>query len=189
MKAGLISDIHGSQGTSSAYMTVWQHILQQRGYEVMPCFLDSLCPAAYQTTPFDKETTHHHFVHNGGIEAATLALRALLVCNPVDLLLGFSLGGFLACQVRDTLPAEASIVCISATRLRLLGHTLPGDCPIHMVFGQDDPFRPERAPALGGTCHDYLIAQAGHEVYLTPERCSFVLDALPSARYRAPADD
>ncbi len=178
MKAGLISDIYASHGTSPAYMTAWHRILQQRGYEVTPYFLDSLCPAAYRAKPFERETTHRHFVNHGGIAEATLALRALLAGDPVDLLLGFSLGGFLACQVRDALPAGASIVCISATRLRLVEHSLPGECPIHMVFGQDDPFRPERTPALGGACHDYLIAQAGHEVYLTPDRCSFVLDAL-----------
>ena len=178
MKAVLISDIHGSQGSNSAYMTIWRHILQQRGYEVKPCFLDSLCPAAYRAKPFERETTHRHFVNHGGLAKATLALRALLACDPVDLLLGFSLGRFLACQVRDALPAGASIVCISATRLRLLQHSLPGECPIHLLFGEDDPFLPKYAPALGGVCHDYRVAQAGHDVYLTPERCSFVLDAL-----------
>ena len=94
MKACLISDIHGSQGADPDYMAVWSHILQQRGYEVKPYFLDSLCPAAYRAKPFERETTHRHFVNHGGIAEAT------------------------------------------------------------------------------------LVAQAGHDIYLTPERCSFVLDAL-----------
>lgn len=174
MKACLISDIHGAQGAATDYMDAWAAILAQRAYQVQTVFLDTLCPAAYQARPFDKDETHRHFV-NGGIDAAALNLQGMVSSEKFDLLLGFSLGGYLACQARLVLPATAKIICISATRLRL-SEALPGECAIHAVFGTDDPWRPQGGLRLGGTQYEYLIADATHDIYLRPDACRFVLD-------------
>lgn len=176
MKACLISDIYGAQGRGVDYMHQWSAILTERGYLVEPVFLDSLCPAAYQNPTFDKEWTHHHFV-NGGAEMAARNLRSRVADAGVDLLLGFSLGGYLAALARPSLPGNACIVCISATRLRLCD-AIAGDCAIHAVFGADDPWRPQTGLQVGGAQYEYLIADAGHEIYLSPAACRFVLDRL-----------
>lgn len=174
MKAIIVSDIYGAHGRPQHYMAGWASQLERRGYEVGKVHLNDLYPDAYLNSPFSKELTHERFI-NGGIDEAVVQLLNVLSKRPVELLLGFSLGGYLACLARPFLKSTTKIICISATRLRHC-EGLIGQSDVQAVFGEDDPYRPMHALHLGGGCHEYLIPGASHEVYLDIDSCAFVLD-------------
>ncbi|MHA6907982.1 hypothetical protein ACQUJS_06030 [Ralstonia pseudosolanacearum] len=94
------------------------------------------------------------------------------------MVLGFSYGGFLAGSVHAQLAPAAKMICISATRLRQI-LPLPSSEGIHLIFGGNDPFRPEaQLLALSGLAV-LDVPNAGHEVYRDTAACTaYVADAV-----------
>lgn len=176
INAIVLSDIHGSRGGERGYMDDWVDRLALCGYAPQALWLDTLYPEAYGDGPHNQEAVHQRFI-SGGIDIARERLCQRLAMPGIELVLGFSLGGYLACLNRPALPSSAHIVCISSTRLRLHSQ-LPGQASIHALFGEEDPYRPDADLDLGAPFYHHLLRSAGHSIYHQPERCTFVLNAL-----------
>lgn len=175
----LISDIYGMHGGNTAYLSDWTIWLQQLGYCPDTVYLDTLCPDAYTSTPFDLNSTHQHLVEKG-MQAASARLRMLLNERSPAVVMGFSLGGYLACIAGDVLPAHSRLIAISSTRLRYLEHL---DCraPCTVLFGELDPHRPQHRLSSAAGLNNILIPAAGHDVYRDAQVCqAFLIPAFNS---------
>lgn len=183
--AVLISDMYGRTGDLS-YLHAWTAWLAEREIAVQVVFVDELLPECYAALDeAGAEPTPPLHARITAPDAVALAqarlLNGLSEIRP-GLILGFSYGGYLLAGIREQLGGAVQLVCISATRLRVL-LPLPRPPLLHALFGADDPHRPDwRLPSLASP---YLQAADlpghGHDLYRFPEACAGHVDEVLAA--------
>lgn len=169
MKTLLISDIYGLNGRNIDYLSHWRECCEQAGSSVEILYLNQLYPAAYATDEFSLDFTHQTFVKQGIVESTPVLDKYFQDYAP-DQVIGFSLGGFLACLARPSLKIDARLIAISATRLRHV-QSVSGHAACTVVFGENDPHRPTQPLLSEGLFKQIVLPGADHDVYLDMKTC------------------
>ncbi|WP_247422874.1 hypothetical protein [Ralstonia pseudosolanacearum] len=176
----LISDMYGRFG-DHRYMDDWTAWWSARGFSVHSIFVDDLVPGCHgerAACNAMQDGLHARLTEVNVVAQAQKALLDRLLSLSPHMVLGFSYGGFLAGSVHAQLAPAATMICISATRLRQI-LPLPSSDGIHLIFGGSDPFRPEaQLLALSGLAV-LDVPNAGHEVYRDTAACAgYVADVV-----------
>ncbi|MCZ2101487.1 MAG: hypothetical protein LC107_08130 [Chitinophagales bacterium] len=123
------------------------------------------CVLAELSADLDSEALRHTAFIHGGIERAVDKL--LLVEKSPVWMLAFSIGGYIAWKAAQQSLSGSGILAVSATRLRL--ETEQANFPIHLIYGANDPFKPE-IDWFETMQIDYEIySDLGHDLYTLPE--------------------
>lgn len=175
LSALIVSDMYGRRADTT-YLAQWSAALAGVGVEAYTIFTDDLLPDVYANWEIPADI-HATLVQPKVCGEAVSRLEEVLIARQPSILIGFSYGGYLAFEARHVLRQAATLVCISATRLR---KCLPISSPpmVNALFGDTDPFRPrlsETQSSGGVFYHEKLIGEQGHELYKDIGAClSFV---------------
>lgn len=169
----LVSDMYGHYA-DLAYLEHWQAALNQHSLQSQVLYIDNLLPEAFSGATPTREPAllHSRLVDTTLRQRGAARLRALITTTPPDVLLGFSYGGVLAFDARDSLRKPTPLICISATRIRY--SPMPDAPPVvNAIFGADDPHRPrfELPRARNPFYVEQIIQGAGHDVYRFVDHC------------------
>ncbi|WP_328515826.1 hypothetical protein [Ralstonia solanacearum] len=186
----LISDMYGRFG-DHGYMHDWTVWWVRRGFAVEKIFVDELVPDCHDCVSVPGtagDALHARLTAAETVARAQQALLRRLRRQSVQVIVGFSYGGFLAGSARAQLEPGVTVICISATRLR---HILPlpvsdGVCA---VFGARDPFKPSGQQLASSGLVTVEVPDAGHEVYRDPGACVASMAALVPEPWFISAED
>ncbi|AYB61050.1 hypothetical protein C2124_10995 [Ralstonia solanacearum] len=173
------------------YMHDWTVWWVRKGFSVEKIFVDELVPDCHDCVSVPgtaRDALHAQLTAAETVARAQQALLKRLRRQSVQVIVGFSYGGFLAGSARAQLEPGVTVICISATRLR---HILPlpvsdGVCA---VFGARDPFKPSGQQLASSGLVTVEVPDAGHEVYRDPGACVASMAALVPEPWFISADD
>lgn len=123
------------------------------------------CVLADLPSDLDSEALRHTAFIHGGIEWAVDKLL-LLEKSPVWLL-AFSTGGYIAWKAAQQSLSVSGMLAVSTTRLRL--ETEQATFPIHLIYGANDPSKPENDWFETMQIDYEIYSDLGHELYTLPE--------------------
>lgn len=154
-KLVILSDMWGAK--KSPWITSYLGYLQQ--YFTIT-FYDCQQLANLDVTVQSEENVHNAFV-NGGIETAVNHL--LKKEKQPAHYLGFSIGGAIAWKAGLLGLPMTSLYTVSSTRIR--SEVQKPDCPLKVVFGDGDTYRPRSTWYEGLSIKGELIEGFGHDMY------------------------
>ncbi|WP_209402083.1 hypothetical protein [Pseudozobellia sp. WGM2] len=151
----IVSDMWGAK--KALWITSYLGYLQQY-FDIT--FYDSQQLANLKLTVNSEENIHNAFV-NGGIDTAVAHL--LLKEKQPAHYLCFSMGGAIAWKAGvQGLPMK-SLYTVSSTRIR--SEEAKPDCPIDVIFGDNDMYRPKASWYEKLAIKPELISGFGHNMY------------------------
>ncbi|WP_149304042.1 dienelactone hydrolase family protein [Pareuzebyella sediminis] len=151
----ILSDMWGSK--KGLWITSYLGYLQQY-FDIT--FYDCQELGDLEVAVSSEENIHHAFV-NGGIDTAVAHL--LKKENEPAHYLGFSVGGAIAWKANNMGVPMKSLYAVSATRVRV--ETQKPNCPIRLLFGDQDIYRPKSTWYEKMGIERELIKNFGHEMY------------------------
>ena len=116
-----------------------------------------------ETSTYTEENLHQQFV-NGGIEKAVENLCKLK--TEAFILLGFSVGGYIAWKASLNGLRTNNIFAVSSTRVRI--ESIKPTANIHLFFGKNDAYKPTEDWFDSLNIKKQLIENEGHEFYKNP---------------------
>ncbi|MRI02390.1 hypothetical protein GH721_17725 [Kriegella sp. EG-1] len=151
----VLSDMWGVK--KGLWITSYLGYLQQY-YDIV--FYDMQQLAHIDLTVNNEENLHKAFV-NGGIDTAVAHL--IRKEKTASHYLAFSTGGTIAWKAAlKGLPVK-SLYTVSATRIR--EENQKPDCPMNLIYGSNDSFRPKKEWAERLDAELEIIPNFGHELY------------------------
>lgn len=149
----IITDMQGNKDWLLPYV----HSFSQQFNVIL---YDSLELASIDTTENSEKTIHEKFL-NGGVE---LAVKNLIdKTQKAFIVVGFSIGGFIAWKAALQKLQTKHLIAISSTRLRF-EHQKPS-FGLHLFFGENDVYRPKEDWFKKLNLSFEMIPNQGHEVY------------------------
>lgn len=130
----VISDLWGIE--SSTWWQYYTSILKEK-FEIIE--LDSRVLANVPNELKAEKDIHQYFVEEGIFKAVNKLSNSSF---KTDAILAFSIGGTIAWQSLLKNPNTANLFAISSTRLR--NETQNPDIKIHLFYGEEDKFQPEK---------------------------------------------
>lgn len=123
-------------------------------------FIDVRTLAQIPKNLTDEQSMHEYYLEYG-IDQCLEHLAPQLI--PGLSVIGLSIGGYIAWRLSTLQQSRLRVVCISTTRLR---YELPKDIQLHfLVFGVNDPFRPDDQWMTQYPYNYQLWNQGGHDIY------------------------
>lgn len=124
--------------------------------------------------PYEEKSIHQQFI-NGGIERAVQQLLAKEKSRS-SYVLAFSIGGTIAWKAGLRGLAIQHCFAISANRLRY--ETQQAKHPVHLYYGQDDPYRPQQDWLDQMNVNYRLIPGKGHLLYKDPTEIEYICQTI-----------
>ncbi len=166
----VLSDLWGSP--RARWLNAYQQYLSEHWDWV---FYDCIQLAQLDLVPYEQEALHRQFV-GGGIEKAVAELIRLEKGENPPSIMAFSIGGTIAWQAIQAGWEATFLLAISATRLRYEREPLP--IPGHLIYGADDPYRPDHQWLEQSKLPFQIIAESSHELYRNPDWIFILTQAL-----------
>ena len=152
----LLSDLWGRSDGSwiNDYLSQLHQYFEIQYYDVR-----QLGDVSLMTTK--QELIHQQFVDFG----INQAIKQLINREPkrIDVVMGFSIGGYIAWKAIEQGWNVNRLIAVSATRLRY--ETKPTSCDCQLYFGAEDPYRPKDNWLNRMNIKFELIDAIGHDLY------------------------
>ncbi|MDM1294954.1 alpha/beta hydrolase [Sphingobacterium sp. N143] len=164
----ILSDMWGIK--RSAWISDYLEQLYD-SFDIM--LIDCINIAKINDYNLNDQELHQRFI-DGGVE---LAVRNLIDISPSDnYILGFSIGGYIAWKACLAGLKAKSLFAVSSTRLRK--EKLCPAIPIHLFYGQTDPYRPEKPWFDRMNIIPQIYVNMGHNCYMFKENATSISSQL-----------
>lgn len=168
----ILSDLWGFENSS-----YWQDYTQALEQDYHIKHYDVAALAAIDASEKEQEKRHQAFV-NGGIDRA---IEQLLQSEQQSCeVLAFSIGGTIAWRAALQSLKLVQLYAASATRLRY-EQQRPA-CPIELIYGAEDPYRPSAAWAKALGVQIDTIANKTHELYQEADCIQMICERIKANR-------
>lgn len=156
-KQGLIilSDLWGAE--KSDWITYYTTALKDY-YAIK--YYDSRILGEIAKRKYSEKELHAQFI-NGGIERAVTNL--LMLENKNSVILGFSIGGYIAWKACNSGLRSKKLIAVSSTRLRY--ETKKPSMNIELIYGEDDAYKPDTTWFEKLDLHPIIYTKTGHDLY------------------------
>lgn len=155
----IISDLFGFD--DSTWIGNYLEFLES--YFEISCY-DSCKLAGIDQDELTQDELHSQFI-NGGIDKA---VEELLKSEPTEIdVLAFSIGGTIAWKAALRGLKIKNLYAISSTRLRY--ENQKPNCSIHLLFGENDLFKPEKSWFKNLNMESNILKDETHKLYKNEE--------------------
>lgn len=155
----ILSDLWGAE--KSNWITYYTAILKNH-YDII--YYDSRTLGEIPKMKYSEKELHALFIQ-GGIEKAVHNL--LIKESKSTVVLGFSIGGYIAWKACESGLNTKRIIAVSSTRLRYETEKPAGE--IELIYGEEDPYKPNKLWFEKLKLKPYCYKNFGHELYKNKE--------------------
>lgn len=151
----ILSDLWGTE--NSSWITHYIAILKNY-YDVK--YYDSRILGEIDNTEKTKENLHEKFIQ-GGVETAVTNLLAKE--NKIKVILGFSIGGYIAWKACNSGLNTEKLIAVSSTRLRY--EKQKPSISIELIYGEEDTYKPSANWFKELNINPTIFNKLGHDLY------------------------